>query len=92
MAVGFANDADFPSVDEVRKRWNGVYTTANFGSLDITPRRGIYAEANNLEGLQVLVRTNNDMYLYVHVNAASLMGLVLPTWHKESIGSLRHRG
>jgi hypothetical protein len=47
-AVGVASDAGFLSVDEVRKRWNGAYATANFGTLDkilYNPTVG-YAEAD----------------------------------------------
>ncbi|KAL6806755.1 FAD dependent oxidoreductase [Trichoderma sp. SZMC 28013] len=60
-AVGVANDAEFLSVDEVRKRWNGVYATANFGSLDkvlYNPTVG-YAEAD--KALQAVMQAAVDL-------------------------------
>lgn len=60
-AVGVANEAEFLSVDEVRKRWNGVYATANFGSLDkvlYNPTVG-YAEAD--KALQAVMQAAVDL-------------------------------
>ncbi|KAH0529335.1 hypothetical protein TsFJ059_004096 [Trichoderma semiorbis] len=60
-AVGVANEAEFLSVDEVRARWNGVYATANFGSLDkvlYNPTVG-YAEAD--KALQAVMQAAVDL-------------------------------
>ncbi|KAL6799582.1 hypothetical protein GGI42DRAFT_361448 [Trichoderma sp. SZMC 28013] len=74
-AVEVASDAESPSVDEVRKRWNGVYTTANFGSLDkvfYNPTVG-YAEADKT--LQAVMQAAVDFgveYMYVGGEMKSL--------------------
>lgn len=60
-AVGVANDSEFLPIEEVRKRWNGVYATANFGNLDkilYNPTVG-YAEAD--KALQAVMQAAVDL-------------------------------
>ncbi|PTB44198.1 hypothetical protein M441DRAFT_55267 [Trichoderma asperellum CBS 433.97] len=60
-AVGVANNAEFLPVDEVRKRWNGVYATACFGNLDkilFNPTVG-YAEAD--KALEAVMQAAVDL-------------------------------
>lgn len=54
-AMGVANDSEFLPVDEVRRRWNGAFATANFGDLSTVlynPTVG-YAEADKALGAVV---------------------------------------
>ncbi|RFU71873.1 hypothetical protein TARUN_10389 [Trichoderma arundinaceum] len=60
-AVGVANDAEFLPVEEVRKRWNGIFATAKFGTLDkilYNPTVG-YAEAD--KALQAVMQAAVDL-------------------------------
>lgn len=53
--LGVANDSHFLPVDEVRRRWNGAFATANFDGLDTVlynPTVG-YAEADKALGTVV---------------------------------------
>ncbi|KAG6009186.1 hypothetical protein E4U54_008594 [Claviceps lovelessii] len=50
--LGIENDSQFLPVEEVRRRWNGVFSTANFGDLDkvlFNPSVG-FAEADKALG------------------------------------------
>ena len=53
--VGLPTESEFLSVDEVRKRWNGAFATANFGNLEkILYNPGVgFAEADKALGAVV---------------------------------------
>ena len=63
-AMGVKNDSEFLPVEEVRKRWNGAFATANFGKLShilYNPTVG-FAEADKALGAVVREAVDNGVH------------------------------
>ena len=68
-AMGIPNDSEYLPVDEVRRRWNGAFATANFDSLDkilFNPTVG-YAEADKALGAVVQAAVDEGVEYVVGV-------------------------
>lgn len=68
-AMGISNDSEYLPVDEVRRRWNGAFATANFDGLDkilYNPTVG-YAEADKALGAVVQAAVDQGVEYVVGV-------------------------